>query len=220
MAVTQLLLELCRLRGWVVPGMSIDYKKCFDLIPQAIVLWVAVELGMAPAICRALGAMYQQLRRSFQIAGYLGQWWRATNGIVQGCPLSVILVNVLMGTWKEEIDPLQQQVCTWTANPQDPLEVVLHDARCGYVAAGAQWYADTEAMALGMGSLQRTAPATEHWLRLKGQTVNEDKSTLSLEGFDGPTPLLLLGTPIPRSAEFKRLGVGIRISDGEERASH
>ena len=32
-AVTQLLLELCRLRGWVVAGMSINYKKCFDLIP-------------------------------------------------------------------------------------------------------------------------------------------------------------------------------------------
>ena len=37
-AVTQVLLELCRLRGWAFVGMSIDYVKCFDLIPQVIVL--------------------------------------------------------------------------------------------------------------------------------------------------------------------------------------
>ena len=37
-AVTQVLLELCRLRGWAVAGMSIDDVKCFNLIPHAVVL--------------------------------------------------------------------------------------------------------------------------------------------------------------------------------------
>ena len=32
-AVTQVLLELCCLRGWAEAGMSINYVKCFDLIP-------------------------------------------------------------------------------------------------------------------------------------------------------------------------------------------
>ena len=50
--MTQVLLELCRLRGWAVVGMCIDYVKCFDLIPQAVVL------GMDTGTCRALGAMY------------------------------------------------------------------------------------------------------------------------------------------------------------------
>ena len=50
-AVTQVLLELCRLRGWAVAGMSLDYVKCFDLIPQAVVLALAVELGMDPGTC-------------------------------------------------------------------------------------------------------------------------------------------------------------------------
>ena len=54
--MTHVLLELCRLKGWALAGMSVDYKKIFDLIPQAVVLRVAAELGMAPTVYRALGA--------------------------------------------------------------------------------------------------------------------------------------------------------------------
>ena len=68
-AVTKVLLELCRLCRRAVAGMSIDYVKCFDLIPQAVVLALAFELGMDPGTCRALGAMYKQLRRAFKVAG-------------------------------------------------------------------------------------------------------------------------------------------------------
>ena len=39
--------------------------------------------------------MYQQLRRAFKVVGTFGLWWGATNGIPQGCALSVIFVNVL-----------------------------------------------------------------------------------------------------------------------------
>ena len=35
-------------------GMSIDYVKCFDLIPQAVVLALALVLGMDPGMCCAL----------------------------------------------------------------------------------------------------------------------------------------------------------------------
>ena len=62
--------------------MSIDYIKCFDLIPQAVMLAPALELAMDPATCRALGAMYKLLRRAFKVAGALGLWWQATNGIL------------------------------------------------------------------------------------------------------------------------------------------
>ena len=70
-----------------------DYLKCFDLIPRAVVLTLALGLGMDPRMCCALGAMCEQLRRAFKVAGSLGSWRRTTNGILQGCSLSVILVN-------------------------------------------------------------------------------------------------------------------------------
>ena len=51
--------------------------------------------------------MYGQLVRAFKVAGNLGSWWKATNGILQGCPLSVILINALLGVWKAKIDSLR-----------------------------------------------------------------------------------------------------------------
>ena len=110
-----MLLELCRLRCWAAAGMSIDYVKRLDLIHQAAVLALVSEPGMDPGTCRALAAMYEQLCRAFKVADGLGSWWRATNGILQGCPLSVIVVNVLTMIWKWEIDSLRLQVYVPTA---------------------------------------------------------------------------------------------------------
>ena len=208
--VTQVLLELCRLKGWAVAGMSIDYVKCFDLIPQAVVLALALELGMDPGVARALGAMYKQLRRAFKVAGCLGAWWRATNGILQGCPLSVILVNVLTTIWKWEVDALREQVCVATATlppalvaaeansesdqasqhsdsaEESELHLRLQAQGPGLAALGASGYADdTQAVAPGTAALQRTAPTTEAWLTLTGQDVRVDKSCSSSQGEGG-----------------------------------
>ena len=79
-AVTQVLVELCRLQRWAVGGISINYVKCFNLIPHAVAL--PSELGMDPRMCRALGAMYEQLRRAFKVVGGLGSWRRSTHRIL------------------------------------------------------------------------------------------------------------------------------------------
>ena len=63
-AATEVLLELCPCQGWAVAGMIIDYVKCFDLIPGAVVLALALELSVDPGTCDPLGAMYKQLRRA------------------------------------------------------------------------------------------------------------------------------------------------------------
>ena len=114
--VTPVLLELARLKGWRLEGLSLDYVKCFDLIPQAVVLRIARELGMDDGVLRALAAMYRQLRRAFRLAGALGAWWQATNGILLGCPLSIILINLLTTVWKMEIDTMRRHVAVTTAS--------------------------------------------------------------------------------------------------------
>ena len=109
-ALLQTLLELARITGLRVTGYGLDYKKCFDLVPQRIALRLAKEFGMNAGVLRAARAMYKQLRRAFKIAGCLGEWLRATNGILQGCPLSVIFINLLTTVWKREIDSLKTAI--------------------------------------------------------------------------------------------------------------
>ena len=159
---------------------------------------LALELGMDPGTCRALGAMYKQLRRAFKIAGAFGLWWQATTCILRGCPLSVILVNVITTIWKSEVDSLRRQVCAQTAALSQALDkdaaedvelgalLPLKDAGPGYAALGSLGYADdTQAVALGAAALQDTFPATEEWLGSTRQDVRVNKSCSWVEGEQG-----------------------------------
>ena len=59
---------------------------------------------------RATRAMYLQLWRAFRFVGCLGEWSRATNGVLQGCPLSAVLINLLTTVWKRRIDQQQNPI--------------------------------------------------------------------------------------------------------------
>ena len=46
--VTQLLLELGRLKGWLVSGVGLGCRKCSTLMPQGIAFEVYARLGICP----------------------------------------------------------------------------------------------------------------------------------------------------------------------------
>ncbi|KAJ9440086.1 hypothetical protein DIPPA_34302 [Diplonema papillatum] len=48
--------------------------------------------------------MYRQLRRRFRLPAGLGKEFKATNGILQGCPLSVIFLNALVSVWMYRVE--------------------------------------------------------------------------------------------------------------------
>ena len=195
--VTQVLLELARLKGWRLDGLSLDYVKCFDLIPQAAMLRIARELGMDDGVLRALAAMYRQLRRAFRLAGALGAWWQATNGILQGCPLSVILINLLTTVWKMEINTMRRHVIVATAALPPLLEQPwaapgqpLPSPRLRAQGPGREdvcplGYADnTQAITLkprlgaqGIPDSQAVVDRTAVWLADTGQNANAAKSS-------------------------------------------
>ena len=68
-AVTQLPLELGRLKGWQVSGVGPDYRECFNLMPQGIVFEVCGQLAICPGVQWVMEAMYGQLVRAFRLAG-------------------------------------------------------------------------------------------------------------------------------------------------------
>ncbi len=59
---------------------------------------------MDAGVLRALEGMYLQLERRFKVCGGVGAPWKATNGIMQGCPLSVVLLNLLVTVWARAVE--------------------------------------------------------------------------------------------------------------------
>ncbi|KAJ9468433.1 RNA-directed DNA polymerase from mobile element jockey [Diplonema papillatum] len=76
--------------------VALDFAKCFDRVPQGIVLSLAEEMGLDERILRPLRAMYRGMKRPFKLSLGVGSEFEVTNGILQGCPLLVILINALL----------------------------------------------------------------------------------------------------------------------------
>ena len=53
-------------------------------------------MGVSQRIHKPWAAMYAHLRRRFKLAGGVGEEFVATNGILQGCPVSVVMLNALV----------------------------------------------------------------------------------------------------------------------------
>ena len=51
--------------------------------------------------------MHQQLHRAFKINGALGSFFHATNGVLQGCAMSVLMINMLTTVWMRAVDELE-----------------------------------------------------------------------------------------------------------------
>eukprot|EP00666_Eupelagonemidae_sp_cell4sb_P005827 gene5827-biopygen9860 len=92
-------IESALLRGEPFHGVTYDAVKCFDKIPQGILLKLLGKLGMEARILAPMRTMYANLRRRFRVAGGLGKEFAATDGILQGCPLSAVALNALVAVW-------------------------------------------------------------------------------------------------------------------------
>ena len=76
--------------------LALDFQKCFDRVPQTLTLDLAEHMGLDKRILRPLRAMYKNLTRRFKLPLGVGECFEVTNGILQGCPISVILINALL----------------------------------------------------------------------------------------------------------------------------
>ena len=89
-------LENASLTGDPGNGAALDFGKAFDNVPVDIALNLLERLGIKERILKPLTFMYQKLQRYLKISGFIGKAFHATNGIMQGCPLSCLPLNALV----------------------------------------------------------------------------------------------------------------------------
>ena len=96
---TALVIERALLTGKPIHGVLLDIKKCFDSIPWSIAFGLLEDMGLDKKVTRPLQHMYLNLKRHMKIHGTAGEDFQATNGILQGCALSVIVLNAVVAVW-------------------------------------------------------------------------------------------------------------------------
>lgn len=102
--VLALQVEAALLDGRHLYGLKFDFAKCFDRLPHNVLLKLVQRMGMSSRILGPLNTMYLKLVRRFKFAGSVGKEFKATNGILQGCPISVILLNALLSVWARAVE--------------------------------------------------------------------------------------------------------------------
>ena len=88
------------LSGTDLAGVMLDFAKAFDLVPlHEIILPLASKLGLPTCLVHCLGQSYSNLERFFKHPTGFGSAISSDRGIVQGCPISVVLLNLLVSVF-------------------------------------------------------------------------------------------------------------------------
>ena len=142
-------------------------------------------IGIDDKLLCAIKGMYRSLRRRFKIGRFVGEAFRSTNGILQGCPLSVMLLNALM--------------------------MVLSRALASGV--GKESFVDDFTLLSLVGThpvLQEALDLLATFMELTDQKVNESKTVTF--GVGAPPVLYYKGAPLPSEDVVKILGVKLRFT--------
>ena len=83
----------------ILAGILVDHAKCFDRLPHGIMLRLASDSGVSDRLMNLSRSMCVNLRRRFKFCGSVCAAFKAINGILQGRPLSVVLLNVFVSAW-------------------------------------------------------------------------------------------------------------------------
>ena len=187
--------ELAYLNGEKLEGAALDFSKAFDNIPVAITLRVLKELGIHCRVLEPLIDMYARLQRRFKIRGYLGEAFTATNGIMQGDPLSVLLLNAIVCVLSFDIA-----------------------AKTGDAVANQSYVDDITLTSTVQGQLVVAMSAVEKYVRLTDQKLNVRKTYLF--GVNCDSNLRYQGELLPKKDVLKILGLQITCKNQKVQFRH
>ena len=85
-------------------GAKIDLSKCFDRCNAELSIHILGKLGCDARVLRLVEMLYCDLRVYFSKGGLVTQHAaKRTNGVLQGCPFSMLLMAATMAAWCHHI---------------------------------------------------------------------------------------------------------------------
>ena len=181
-----------------IAGVSYDCRKAFDLIPIEIAMETMRIRGCHPKILRSVKGLYNGLRRVFRLHGAAGEWWSSSNGLVQGDPISMVMLHSLVTCVVETTNRIPLQGISIRSFADDLSSVVIgqtseevkdklrsvHAVMRGYVAAGCGELNNKKCFTFGdesvSGLLHHEFPHMQQFRIVGGSlTVQEEASQIT-----------------------------------------
>lgn len=107
-------LRSAALDGKPLVGVKADLAKAFDSICTQQALAVAVHFGFPRSLAQVIKSFYDGQRRYLTYEGEFARTGgtRATRGLLQGCPLSPLLLNLVTALWCRAVARVHNGVIT------------------------------------------------------------------------------------------------------------
>ena len=137
-------------------GIKLDKAKCFDRIIPSHTSALFLAFGLPKGLVNIFSKMYRGLRRHMSYKGWICPHpTTASNGVAQGCSLSLIAVNVQTKVWVHLLQHL----------PHVTMRAYIDDA---YL-----W-----CRLIHVAELYQAIRLTKLWDELSGQKLNDSKSVV------------------------------------------
>ena len=139
-------------------GIAFDLQKCFDTVPCTLAFDIFSARGADLRVVQALRSFYKSHTKFFRLEGHHSDSFKPTCGILQGCPLSMLLLTSVITCWLEHNE---------TSIPS---------------AVSRAYADDMSAVAVGNNkqivktALVKVYEATEEFSSLAGMTISKKKS--------------------------------------------
>ena len=149
----QLEIDFAKQQNTDLIGLKLDKSKCFDRLIPSVTSSLFLAFGVPVTVVTFFIQMYTNLRRFLAYKEWISPTsTTAANGLIQGCSMSLLAINVHMAVWAIFMDRI----------PHVNSSVFIDDS---YL-----W-----AKAVNVASLQMAIQTTESWDALVGQLLNARK---------------------------------------------
>lgn len=136
-----------------IVGLKLDKAKCFDRLIPSVTSALFAALGIPISVITFFLQMYSNLKRYMTYKTWIAEnYTTCANGLVQGCSLSLLAINVHMCIWAIFIERL----------PFLQSKIFIDDSYLWAPVAKIKW-------------LQEAVCLTEQWDLLVGQSLNTRK---------------------------------------------
>ena len=194
-------------RQEALAALGIDLAKCFPQLPHRIMWKLCEAAGMPAGVLGLLKTFYGRLVERFRLGeGRVGEGFTPGRGICQGCPLSVLLVNVLFAVLVERTRTSAATRGGVVANYADDCTFWAQSD-----ASDAGRLAVAQALRAFAGHVDRFTALTRQEINVRKSWILETGGALA-----GQAPIQLTGNVVPVVQAERVLGASVAVGGGPD----